>query len=153
MYLLSLLLLSLSVVSDSLRPHGLQHTRPLCPSPTPRVYSNSCPLSRWCHSTISSSVVPFFSCLRSFLTLGSFQMSQFFTSGGQSIGVSVSASALPVNIQDWFPLGGLVGSPFSPRDQLIGHWVQLQVSVQPPKVNTSHHLWCTGMLPKHIIPL
>ena len=96
---------SCSVMSDSLRPHGLQHARPLCPSPTPRVYSNSCPLRRWCHPTISSSVVPFFSHLQSFTATGSFQMSQFFASAGQSIGVSASASVLPVNIQDWFPLG------------------------------------------------
>ena len=96
---------SCSVVSDSLQPHGLQHTRPPCPSPTPGVYSNSCPLSQWCHPTISSSVVPFSSCLQSFPASGSFQISQFFTSGGQSIGVSASASVLPINIQDWFPLG------------------------------------------------
>ena len=94
-----------SVVSDSLWPHRLQHSRPPCPSPTPRVYSNSCPLSQWCHPTISSSVVPFSSRLQSFPASGSFQMSQFLTSGGQSIGVSASASVLPMNIQDWFPLG------------------------------------------------
>ena len=94
-----------SVVSDSLRPPGLQHARPPCPSPTPRVYSNSCPLSQWCHPTISSSVVPFSSCLHSFPASGSFPMSQFFTSGGQIIGASASASVLPMNIQDWFPLG------------------------------------------------
>ena len=97
---------SYSVVSDSLRPHGWQHTRPPCASPTPRVYSNSCPLSRWCHPIISSSVVPFSSCLQSFPALGSFPMSQFFASGGQSIGVSASAWVLPMNIQDWSPLGG-----------------------------------------------
>ena len=90
---------------DSLRPHGLQHARPPCPSPTPGVYSYSCPLSRWCHPTFSSSVVPFSSCPQSFPASGSFQMSQFFTSDGQSIGVSASASVLPMNIQDWFPLG------------------------------------------------
>ena len=95
---------SRSVVSNSFWPHGLQHTRPPCPSPTPRVYSNSCPLSQWCHPIISSSVVPFSSCLPYFPTSGSFQMSQFFTSGGQSIGVSASASVLPMNVQDWFPL-------------------------------------------------
>ena len=94
-----------SVVSDSLRPHRLQHARPARPSPTPRVYSNSCPLSRWPHPTVSSSVIPFSSCLQSFPASGSFQMSQFFTSGGQSIGVSASTSVLPMNIQDWFPLG------------------------------------------------
>ena len=86
-------------------PHGLQHVRPPCPSPTPGVYSDSCPLSRWCHPTISSSVVPFSSCLQFFSASGSFQMSQFFASGGQSIGVSASASVLPLTIQDLFPLG------------------------------------------------
>ena len=96
---------SRSVASNSLRPHGLQHARPPCPSPTPRVYSNSCPLSQWCHPTISSSVVPFSFHLQSFPTSGSFQMRQFFESGGQSTGVSASASVLPMNIQDWFPLG------------------------------------------------
>ena len=96
---------SLSVVSDSLQPHGLQHTTSPCPSPTPRVYSNLCPLSRWCHPTISSFVVPFSSCLQFFPASGSFQMSQFFASGGQSIGVSASASVLPMNIQELFPLG------------------------------------------------
>ena len=92
-----------SVVSDSLRPHGLQHARLPCPSPTPGVYSNTCPLSWWCHPTISSSVVPFSFCLQSGPASGSFQMSQFFASRGQSIGVS--ASVLPMNIQDWFLLG------------------------------------------------
>ena len=87
------------------RPHALQHARPRCPSPTPGVYSNSCPLSRWCHPTISTSVVPFSSCLQSFPASGSFQMSQFFASGGQSIGISAWASVLPMNIQDWFSLG------------------------------------------------
>ena len=94
-----------SVVSDSLWPHELQHARHPCPSPTPGVHSNSCPLSQWCHPTISSSVVPFSSHLQSFPASGSFQMSQFFTSGGQSFGVSALASVLPVNIQDWSPLG------------------------------------------------
>ena len=93
---------SRSVVSDSLRLHGLQHARPPCPSPTPAVYSNSCPLSWWCHPTNSSSVIPF-SCLQSFPASGSFQMSQLFKSGGQSIGVSASTSVLPVNTQNWFP--------------------------------------------------
>ena len=95
---------SCSVVSDSLRPHGLQHARPPCPSPTPRVYSNSFPLSWWCHPPTSSSVVPF-SHLQSFPAAGSFQMSQFFTSSGQSIGVSASASVFPMNIQDWLAWG------------------------------------------------
>ena len=96
---------SRSVVSNSLRPHGLQHAKPPCPSPTPGVYSNSCPLSRWCYTTISSSVIPFSSCLQSFPASGSFPMSQFFVSGGQIIGISASVSVLPINIQDWFPLG------------------------------------------------
>ena len=95
---------SLSLV-DSLRPHELKHTRPPCWSPTPRVYSNSCPLSWWCHPTISSSIISFSSHFQSFPESGSFQMSQFFTSRGQSIGFSSSASVLPINIQDWFPLG------------------------------------------------
>ena len=94
---------SCSVVSDSLQPHGLQHTRPPCPSPAPRVYPNSCPLSQWCHPAISSSVVPS-SCLQSFPASGSFQMNQLFTLGGQSTGVSASISVLPMNNQDWFPL-------------------------------------------------
>ena len=92
-------------MSDSLWPCGLQHSRLPCPSLTPRACSNSCLLSKWCHPTISSSVVPFSSRLQSFPTLGSFQMSQLFASSGQSIGVSASASVLPMNIQDWFPLG------------------------------------------------
>ena len=96
---------SRSVMSKSLPPHGLQHARPPCPSPTPGAYPNSCPLSWWCHPTISSSVVPFFSCPQSFPASGSFQMSQFFAAGGQSIGVSASASVLPMNTQDWSPLG------------------------------------------------
>ena len=95
---------SSSVVSDYLRTHELQHTRPPCPSPTPGVYSNSCPLSQWCRLTISSSVVPFSSHLQPFPVSGSFQRNQLFTSGGQSIEVSASSSVLPVNIQDWFPL-------------------------------------------------
>ena len=95
---------SCSVVLDSLPPHGLQHTRPPCPSQTPRVYSNSCPLSWWCHPAISSFIVTF-SHLQSFPASGSFQRSQLFPSCGQSIGVSASASVLPMNIQDQFPLG------------------------------------------------
>ena len=96
-------LFSRSVISNSLPPYGLQHARPPCPSPTPRVYSNSCPLSQGCHPTLSSSVVPFSFCLQSFPASGSFPVTQFFTSGGQSIGAS--ASVLPMNIQYWFPLG------------------------------------------------
>ena len=94
-----------SVVSDSLWPHGFQHARLPCPSPTPRAYPNSCPSRWWCHPTISSSVGPFFSHLQYFPASGSFPMSRFFASGSQSTGVSASASVLPMNIQDWFPLG------------------------------------------------
>ena len=97
-----------SVMSDSLWPHGLQHTRLPCPSPTPRACSNSCPLSRWCHPTISSSVIPCSSCLQSFPASGSSQMSQLFPSGGQSTGVSASISVLPINTQNWSPLGWTV---------------------------------------------
>ena len=111
-------------MSDSLQPHGLQHTSLPCPSPTPGDYLNSCPLSWWCHPTISSSVVPF-SCFQSLPASGSFQMSQLFSSGGQSIRVSASASVLPMNIQDWFPLGW------------IG-WISLQ-SKGPLKSLIQHH--------------
>ena len=99
------MLFSLWVVSDSLQPHALQHARPPCPSLSSRVCSNSCPSNRWCHPTNSSSVIPFSSCPQSFPASGSFQMSQLFPSGGQSIGVSASASVLPMNIQGWFLLG------------------------------------------------
>ena len=92
-------------MSDYLWPYWLQHTRPPCPSPTHRVYSNSCPLTRWCHPNISSSVVPFSSCPQSFPASASFQMSQLFASGGQSIGALASTSVLPMNTQDWSPLG------------------------------------------------
>ena len=96
--------ISCSVMSDSLRPHESQHARPTCPSPTPGVHSDSCPSSQWCHPAISSSVVPFFSCPQSLPASGSFPMSQLFAWGGQSIGVSASASVLPMNTQDWSPL-------------------------------------------------
>ena len=92
-------------MSNFLQPHGLQHSRPPCSSPTPGVYPNSCPLSQWCHPTISSSVTPFPAYPQSFPASGSLQISQLFTSGGQSIGVSASASVLPMNTQDWSPLG------------------------------------------------
>ena len=102
----SLLLFSHSVMTNSLQPHGLQHARLPCPSLSPGACSNSCPLSQWCHPTISSSVILFSSCLQSFPASGSsFPMSWLFSSGGQSIRASISASVLPVNIQDWFPLG------------------------------------------------
>ena len=96
---------SCSVVSDSLRPHEPQHARPPCPFPTPGVHPNPDTLSRWCHPTISSSVVPFSSCPQAFLASGSFPMSQLFVWGGQSVGVSASTSVLPMNTQDWSPLG------------------------------------------------
>ena len=96
---------SRSIVSDSFRPHEPQHARPPCPSPAPRVHTNSCPLSRWCHPTISSSVILFSSCLQSFSALGSFPMSWLFASGGQTTGASASTSVLPMNIQEWSPLG------------------------------------------------
>ena len=104
-FLLSSVQFSSSVMSYSLQSHGLQHTRPHCPSPTPRACSNPCPLSQWCHPTISSSIMPFSSCLQSFPASRSFSLSQFFTSGCQRTGASASASVLPMNIQDWFPLG------------------------------------------------
>ena len=97
---------SCSVMSDSLRPYEPQHARLPCPSPTPGVHPNPCPMSRWCHPVISSSVIAFSSCPQSFLALQSFPMSQFFASGGQSIGVSASASVLPMNTQDWSPVAG-----------------------------------------------
>ena len=107
-----ILLFSHSVTSDSLQTHGLQHARLPCPSPTPRVYSNSCPSSQWCYLTISSSIIPFSSCLQSFPASKSFLMSQLFASGGHSIGASVSV--LPMNIQGWLPLGltGLISLQF-----------------------------------------
>ena len=103
-------------MSDSLRPHELQHARSACPSPTPGVYSNSCPLSQWCHPTILSSVIPSSSCLQSFPASESFQMSQLYTSGDQRTGVSASTSVLPMNIQEWFSLGWTRWSPCNPRD-------------------------------------
>ena len=107
-------------MSDSLWPHGVQHTGLLCPSPSPGAWSNSCPLSQWCHLTISSSVIPF-SCPQSFPAPGSFAMSQLFASGGQSIGVS--ASVLPMNIQDWFPLGltGLISLLSKELSRVLQH--------------------------------
>ena len=102
-------------MSDSLWPHGQQHTRPPYPSSTPRVHPNPCPLSRWCHPTISSSVIPFFSCLQSCPASGSLQMSQLFTSSGQSIGVSASTSTLPMNTQDWSLLWWTGWIPLQPK--------------------------------------
>ena len=115
-------------MSDSLRPHGLQHARLPCPSPTPGACSNSSPLSQWCHPTISSSVIPFSSCLQSFPASGSFQMSRFFTSGGQSIRISASGSVLPMNIQDWFPLGWTGWISLLSKGSREGHGNPLQCS-------------------------
>ena len=114
------------VVSDSLWPHELQHTRPSCPSPNSRAYSNSCPSSRWCHPTISSCVIPFSSCLQFFPASGSFPMSQFWASGGQSIWVSASASVLPMNMQCWFPLGWTGWTSLQSK----GLWVFSNTTVQ-----------------------
>ena len=142
-----LLLFSCSVMSDSLRPHGLQHTRLPCPSPSPRACSTSCPFSRWCHPTISSSVIPFSSHLQSFLASGSFRMSQLFSSGGQSTGASASGSVLPMNIHDWFPLGliGLI-SLKSKRLSRIFFYTTVQkhqfFGAQPSLWSSSHiHTW------------
>ena len=120
--------LSRSVMSDSLQPHEPQHPRPPCPFPTLGVYPNPCPLSWWCHPTISSSVIPFSPCLQSFPASGSFPRSQFFASGGQRFGVSSSTSVLPMNIQDWFPLGltGLISLLSKGLSRVFGTTVQKQ---------------------------
>ena len=126
-----LLFFSRSVVFDSLWPHELQHASLPCPSPSPGVCSNLCSLSRWCYRTISSSVVSFSSCLQSFAASGS-QVSQFFSAGGQSIGASVSASVLPINIQGWFPLGltGLI-SLLLLFVYVLSHMHNVRVSLYP----------------------
>ena len=138
-------------MSDSLPLHGLQHARLSCPSPTPRTCSNSCPLSQWCHPAISSSVIPFSSCLQSFSASGSFPMSQFFASGGQSIGASASGSVLPMNVQDWFPLGltGLIyllskglstQSPFKTMHPVLYIFLYSILKKVPTKSNESMHV-------------
>ena len=136
---------SCSVMSETLWPHGLQHTRPPCPSPTLRACSNPCPLSRWCHPTISSSVVPFSSHLQSSPASGSFPMSQFFASGGWSIGVSVSASVLPMNIQNWFPWGltGLISlqSKGLSRLQFKGIHSSVPSFLYGPTITSIHDYW------------
>ena len=144
-------LLSRSVMTDPLRRHGPQHTGPPCPSPPPGVCSDSCPWSQWCHPTILFSVPHFSSCLQSFPASGSFPVSQLFTSGGQSIGASASASVLPMNIQDWFPLGltGLIS--------LLSKWLlrvfsstrvwNHQFFGAPPSLWSNSHI-CTGLLKK-----
>ena len=134
----SLVRCSHSVVSDSLWPNGLQHNRPPCPSPTPGAYSKSCPSSQWFHPTISSSVITFSSRLQSFPASGSFQMSQLFASGVQSIGVSASAWVLPMNIQDWFPLGWTESSP-TPQFKSI-HSLALSF-LSSPTLTSIHDYW------------
>jgi len=134
---------------DSLPPHEPQHTRPPCPSPTPGVHPNPCPSSRWCHPTISSSVVPFSSCPQSFPASGSFKMSQLFPSGGQSTGVSASTSVLPMNTQDWSPLGwtGWISlqSKESQESSPITHFKSINSSVlsflYSPTLTSIHDHW------------
>ena len=144
-----MLLFSRSVVSGSLQPHGLQHTRLPCPSPSPGACSNSCPLSQWCHPTISSSVVAFSSCLHSFPASGSFLKSQFFASGIQSVGASASVL---MNIQDWFPLGLTGGIPLqSNRLSRVFSITTVQkhqfFSLQPSLwSNCQIHTWLLGKL-------
>ena len=144
---------SSSVLSESLQPHRLQHARPPCPSPTPRVYSNSSPLSRWCHPTISSSVIPF-SCLQTFPASESSLMSQVFTSDDQNIGASASAWVLPMNTQDWFPLRwtGLISLQFKGLSRVFSN-ITVQknqlFSTQLPLWSNSHihtQLWLEGRL-------
>ena len=138
---------SRSILSDSLWPHGLQHARLPCPSPTARGFSNSCPLSWWCHPTISSFVIPFSSCLQSFPASGPFPVSQFFKSGGQSIAVSTSASVLPKNIQDWFPLGwtGWISLQFKGYSRVFSNTTVQKhqfFGAQPSSQSNSHiHTW------------
>ena len=140
-------LFSRSVMSDCWWPHGLQHTRLPCPSPSPGACSNSCPSSRWCYPTISSSVIPFSSCLQSFPASGSFLSSQFFASGGQSIGISASASVLPMNIQDWFPLGwtNLISSQYKGLSRVFSNTTVQNhqfFGTQPSLWSNSHiHTW------------
>ena len=146
-YFTSTMLFSWQVLSNSLWPHELQHAMLPCPSPSPRVCSSSCPLSRWCHPTISSSVSPFSSCLLSFPASGSFSVSQLFTSGGQSIGASVLAPVLPMNIQGWCTLGltGLNSLLSMGLDGVFSNttvWKQPFFGTQPSLWPNSHiHTW------------
>ena len=131
---------SFPIVFNSLRTLGLQHARPPCPSPTPRIYSNSCPLSWWCHPAISSSVVPFSSCPQSFPASGFFPMSQLFSSGGQGIGVPASASVLPMNIHSWFPLGwtGLISFQYKGLSSVFSNTTFQFFGAQPSLWSSSH---------------
>ena len=147
-----------SVMSDSLPPHESQHARPPCPSPTPEVYPNSCPSSLWCHPATSSSVIPFSSCPQSFPESGSFPINQLFASGGQRIGVSASVSALPMTIQSWFPLTGLIFLLSKGLQRVFSSttvWKHQFFSAQPSFLSNSHiltwllekpHLWPYGSL-------
>ena len=132
-----------SVVSDSLWPRELQHARPPCPSPTAGVHPNPCPLSWWCHPTISSSVVPFSSCPQYFPASGSFQMSQLFTSGGQNTGVSASTSVLPMNTQDWSPLVWTKGDSqeLSPTPQFKSINSAVLSFIYSPTLTSTHDHW------------
>ena len=134
-------------MSNSLQPHGLQHTRLPCPSPTPAVCSNSCTSSQWCYPIISSSGIPFSSCLQSFPASGSFPVSQFFTSGGQSVGASASASVIPMNIQHWFPLRLTGLSSCSPTDSQefssTTVWKHQFFSAQPSLPSNFHSVCVT----------
>ena len=132
---------SRSVMSNSLRPHELQHAGPPCPSPTPRVYSNSCPLSWWCHPTISSSVVPFSSHLQSFPESGSFPMNQLFVWGGQSIGVSASTSVLVKNTQDWSPCSPRDSQESSPTPQFKSINASALSFLYSPTLTSIHDYW------------
>ena len=148
-YIASFLLLFSHKESYSLGPHGLQHTRLLCLPPSSRACSNACPLSQWCHPTISSSVIPFSSCLQSFPASGSFPVSWLFTSGGQSTGVSASASVLPMNIQDWFPLGltGLISLQSKRLSRVFSNTTvpQHQFFGAQPSLCSNSHI-CTWLL-------
>ena len=137
---------SRSIVSNSLRPHELQHARPPCPSPTPKVHPNPCPLSQLCHPTILSSVFPFSSCPQSFPASGSFPVSQLFTSGGQSIGVPTSTSVLPMNTQDWSPLGwtgwiSLQSKESSPTPQFKSINSSMLSFLYSPTLTSIHDHW------------
>ena len=137
---MSLVQFSHSVVSNCSRPHGLQHARLPCPSPIPRACSNSCPSSQWCYPTILFSVIPFSSCLHSFPVSGSFPMSQLFASSGQSIGVSASAPVLPINIQDWFPLGltGLISLHSKGLSRIFSNFTVQDILEHHQKYNKSN---------------
>ena len=138
-----------SVVSDSLRPHESQHTRPPCPSQAPGVYSNSCPSSRWCHPVISSSVVPFFSCPQPLPASGSFPMSQHFAWGGQSIRVSASASVLPMNTQDWSLLGwtGWISLQSKGLSRVFSNTIVQKHRITNSRIKSATSLYCKTLPP------